>query len=384
VFGHIRNQPEMEEAIGKEGVSLVLDRLLSYGTEDLDRLSFEKALDQIGASESAGTDFSLKVLSEYFGRGVELLADNELHPALPKQAFNSLKNQLGQLVDARNNSPTFQTLQSLRAALYTPGDPSVRKATLQSVSSLNMDDVQEYYDRVFRPDLTTIVVIGRITPDSARQIVAKYFGAWRDQGPVPPTDLPAEPPNRGAQIAIPDASRVQDNVVLAQSLALERTDPDYYALELGNAVLGGSFYAARLSIDLRKNAGLVYSVDSALQPSRTRSAYLIRYASDAENVSKAATAVSHEIHAMQGSPVSSAELERAKILLLRQIPLRESSVDEIARAIADRADLDLPVNEPIIAAQHYIDLTPGQVQSAFKKWMRPDDLVRTAQGPTPQ
>ncbi len=65
---------------------------------------------------------------------------------------------------------------------------------------------------------------------------------------------------------MPDASRVQDRVVLAQNLALTRTDPDYYALELGNAVLGGSFYSSRLSIDLRKDAGLVYSVESICRP----------------------------------------------------------------------------------------------------------------------
>ena len=79
---------------------------------------------------------------------------------------------------------------------------------------------------------------------------------------------------------MPDASRVQDRVILAQTLNLTRADPDYYPLQLGNAVLGGSFYATRLSIDLRKNAGLVYSVESLLQAGRTRSVYLVEYASD--------------------------------------------------------------------------------------------------------
>ncbi len=57
IFGHIRNKPEITEPAGKEGVSQVLDQLLSYGTTSLDRLAFQKALDDIGAVESAGDRF---------------------------------------------------------------------------------------------------------------------------------------------------------------------------------------------------------------------------------------------------------------------------------------------------------------------------------------
>ena len=64
-------------------MSDVLDEFFSYGTTTLDRLAFQKALDDIAASESAGYDFSLRVPKDDFARGVELLADNLLHPALP-------------------------------------------------------------------------------------------------------------------------------------------------------------------------------------------------------------------------------------------------------------------------------------------------------------
>jgi zinc protease len=183
---------------------------------------------------------------------------------------------------------------------------------------------------------------------------------------------------------VPDASRVQDVVILAQNLALTRSDPDYYPLQLGNAVLGGSFYSTRLSIDLRKNSGLVYSVGSTLQAGRTRGAYLIEYASDPQNVAKAANMVVGEIKSMQTAPPSQEELVRVKALLLRQIPLNESSVDDIAHGLLGRVDLNLPLDEPTNAARRYIGLGPADVQAAFKKWLRPDDLVRVSEGPTPQ
>jgi zinc protease len=384
VYGHIRNRPETETPPGQEGVDQVLDPLFAYGTEHLDRLAFQQALDEIGANESAGTDFSIEVLSKDFDRGVALLADNELHPALPQHAMEIIREQTAQTVGARNQGPSFLTIHALRGALFPATDPSLRYSTPETIRTLTLDNVRSYYHSVFRPDLATIVVIGKIAPEQARATIEKYFAAWTAEGPKPNTDLPPTPPNTPAAITVPNISRVQDSIVLAQTLGLTRSDPDYYALELGNNVLGGGFYSARLSIELRKKLGLVYSVASDIQGGRTRSVYLVRYASDPENVSKASDITAREIKDMQTTPVPTDELVRAKALLLRQLPLDEASIDDIARGLKDRWELGLPLDEPTIAARHYIDLGPADVQAVFQKWMRPSDLVRVTQGPPPR
>jgi zinc protease len=87
---------------------------------------------------------------------------------------------------------------------------------------------------------------------------------------------------------------------------------------------------------------------------------------------------------MQATPVSDEELNRAKALKLRQIPLGESSVNDIARLLATYWDLKLPLDESSQAAQHYVAMTPADVQKAFVKWIRPEGLVRVTQGPPPQ
>jgi zinc protease len=69
--------------------------------------------------------------------------------------------------------------------------------------------------------------------------------------------------------------------------------------------------------------------------------------------------------------------------LLRQIALNEASVDEIAQEWLSDQDLGLPIDESQIQASHYLTLTPGDIQSAFRKWMRPSDLVSISQGPAP-
>jgi zinc protease len=384
VYGHIRTQPGLEEPHGEEGVSDLLDRMFMFGSNQLHRLQFQQALDAIGASEQAGSDFSVQVLPENLDRGVQLLAQNELDPYLPANALAVLRDQLAESVAARNVSPGFLTRHSLRQALFPASDPSLRIATSASIRALTPAQVEDYYRKVFRPDLTTIVVIGKVTPQQARAVIEKYFGSWKAAGPKPPTDLPQVPQNRPDVVAVPDSSRVQDIVVLAQTLPLTRSNPDYYPLQLGNAVLGGSFYSTRLSIALRKESGLVYSVDSSLEAGRTRSAYLVEYACDPPNVVKAAAMVRREIADMQSTPVGQEELLRVKELLVRQIPLQESSTDAIAGGIIGRIDLGLPLDEPTIAARRYIELGPQQIEAAFRKWMRPADLVRVSEGPAPK
>jgi zinc protease len=173
-------------------------------------------------------------------------------------------------------------------------------------------------------------------------------------------------------------------VTLTETLGLNRANPDYYALNLGNQELGGAFYASRLSRDLRENSGLVYTVSSSLNVGRTRGFYSIAYGCDPENVSKARATVEKDLKGLQESQVPADVLRQAKVLLLQQIPLSQSSVSAIARGFLARTDNDLPLDEPTQAANRYAAMTAQQVQAAFAKWIRPGDLVQITEGPNPK
>jgi zinc protease len=381
VFGHIRNSSELESSKGKEGVNQVLNELLSYGTMSMDRVAFQKALDRIGAKESAGTDCSLEVLSNDFDRGVALLAENELHPALPATAFKIIRRQLADSLAGELDSPGYLTEHALASALLPKNDPALRRVTARSFSALSLTDVRNYYRRVFRPDMTTIVVIGNTTAERARSVIERYFGSWKSYGSKPKTVLPPVPANRPSKTNVPNASRVQTEVTLAQTLPVTRSNPDYYSLNLGTQVLGGAFYASRLSRDLRENTGLVYDVSSTFTADPTRAFYVISYGCDPRNVAKIRGIVEQDLKAMQTDVVSEQALNQAKILLLKQIPLSESSVHNIAEDLISNASNGLPLDESTAAARKYAALTAKEVQAAFAKWIRPDGFVQVAEGP---
>ncbi len=381
VYGRIKSNPDVETAKGKDGVDNMLGRLFSFGTESLDRLAFQKALDDIAANESAGTDFSLQVLSEDFERGVQLLADNELSPALPEKAFSIIQPELAAAVAGQLESPSYLESRAVRKGLFPKRDPAQRETTPKTIKGLTLADVQDYYHRTYRPDLTTIVVIGKVAPEKAVAVIEKYFGGWSAQGPKPETLWPAVPLNKISTTQVPDSSRVQDEVVLTEMVGVTLSQADRYALELGNHVLGGGFYATRLFHDLREEAGLVYSVDSSFQFGQTRSIYSVNYACDPPNVGKARAIIVSNLKALQDRDVTPEELRQAKGLLLREIPLSESSVDRVAEGWLYRSTNDLPLDEQMQAAKRYFDLTAPEVRAAFAKWMRPAGLVQVSLGP---
>jgi zinc protease len=384
VLGSVKHNSDLQSPPGQEGVSDLLDGLFSYGTQTLDRLAFQKALDDIAANENAGFSFSLSVLKEHFARGVQLLADNELHPALPAEAFAVVQKQSEEFVAGNLESPGYRTSRALDLALLPANDPELREATPATLSKVTLDQVKQYHAATIRPDLTTIVVIGDVSADEAKDVIAKWFGDWKAVGSKPEITLPAVPPNKPSSVTVPDQEQVQDSVILSEQLTLNRFDPDYYPLQLGNHVLGGGFYATRLYHDLRQTTGYVYNVDVSLDASKTRASYSVTYGCNPENVSKARILIQRDLDQMRTEDVSAEELHQAKALLLRQIPLSESSEDAVAGGLLRRAEIGLPLDEPMRAAKRYFDLSAEEVKAAFARQLRTGDLVQVVRGPAPR
>ncbi len=384
LYGIVKGNPDLNEPKGKEGVDRVLGGIFPYGAGKLDRLGLQKALDNIAANESAGASFSLGVLGKYFDQGVGILAENLLHPALGEGPFKIVRKQTADMLEGLLQNPSYLSKRALYSGLYPEGDPKLRQATPETAAALGLSDVKSYYEKTFRPDMTTIVVIGNITPERAKAVIKKYFGLWKAEGPKPVTDLPRVPLNKAALAVVPDTSRVQDDVTLAETLGITRKSPDYYALDLGSRVLAGGFYASRLYKDLREETGLVYTVQTIIDANNTRSVFGVLYGCDPSNVSKAKAIIKRDLQEMREAPVREDELQQTKALVLRRLQVSEASMANIGQNLLNLTVLGLPLDEPERAARLYVRMTGEQVMQAFVKWIRPDDFVQVTLGPNPK
>lgn len=380
VYGRVRQVASMEEPEGKEGVAALMRELFDYGTESRNRLAYREAVDDLAARISAGPSFSLQVLTPAFEDGMRLLAENELHPAFPADAFAVLRGQVAQSVAGQLRTPEYQYHRAVIQGIVPEEDPTLRHPSPDTVMALQPDDLRAYFKASLRPDLTTIVVVGDVTPARARQVVEATFGAWQAEGPTPAIDPPPVGPNKPSVARVPDSSALQDSVTLAETIGLPVTNPDRYTLMLGNAILGSGF-SSRLYQDLRTRTGYVYSVSAALDWQRTRGDYSLTFGADAENVEKARGLAIRDLKEMQITPVSEAELARAKAELLRQLPMARASVGGIAGQYLRLADLGLPMDQAQIAAARYLAVTAADIRNAFAAWIRPDDFAQVVKGP---
>jgi len=380
--GSVKHTVEPQPGRGDDAVAEILKGLYEDGPQNMDRIAFDKALDDIGADETAGYSFSLNVLKEHFSQGVQLLADHELHPAIQAGELKMVKRQTSRFVAGTLKSPGYRTSEALTAALLPASDPELRELKPNAFKKVNLRALSQFHATTIRPDLTTIVVVGDVSADQARAVIEKWFGGWKSVGPTPNTALPPVPLNKASSIHIPDPGATQDSVIIAEQLDLNPFDPDYYPLQLGNTILGGDSEGTRLYHDLRQVTGYVYSVDLSLDASETRAVYSIRYGSAGENTLKARALVQQDVEEMRTEEVSADELHQAKAFLLRQIPLSESSEEQIAEDLLARAETGLPLDEPTREVEKYLNVNASEIRAAFAKRIRPDDFVQVVRGPS--
>ncbi len=381
VRGAIAGNPGIQDPPGKDGIDGIVDGLFSYGTTTYDRIAYQTELDKIAATASAGKSFELDVLSSSFDRGVALLADDELHPALPAAAFAIVKQQTVGSLTGTVKSPDYKAGRALADALYPAGDPARRTASPQTAGTVTLDDVKAFYGATYRPDLTTIVVVGDVTPEHARSAIEAAFGGWKADGPTPNVFPPAVPPNKPAQAVIPATGRIQSEVTLGETIPIGYNDADYPLLRLGNTVLSGGFYASLLYHDLRELHGYAYTVGSNFSGGRHRSAFTVEYGADPKNVSRAAKLVVDDLSSLQKKPLGTDRLTRAKALVLGELPVRQESYDGLAGQLLAYVSTGRPPDQDRVEARAQLAATPERLRAAFAKWVRPHDLVRIVQGP---
>ena len=384
VYGNVKTAPSLQEPQGKEGVSRVLEGMYPYGTQSMDRLAFLRAQDAIDTSIGGGSSFGVQTTSRNFDRAMTLLAQNELQPRIDQATLDVVRRRAIDGLQTELNSSHSIALQRAAEKLLPFNDPELRQPTVAGMQGLSLDDVLKYYAKTMRPDLTTIVVVGNISVAQARAAVDRTFGNWKATGPTPVVDLPPVPLNPPGDVKIPLPNIRQDYVTLEQLVPLPRSAPAYYPLLLGNTVLGGGSLGpeqSRLFRDIRQNAGLVYSIDSQYVSSGARSRFSIEFACAQANENRIEGLINEELAQLRKEPIGDFELSLMKASLVRRVVLGDSSASSIGSAFLNYSVNGLPLDQASIDAQHMLATDAKAIQDAFATHIRPENFVRTIEGP---
>lgn len=383
-YGAVRTNPALQEPPGKEGVSNVLEAMFAFGTQTRAQDAFRRAQDEIDATVGAGAAFGLETTSRSFERAVALLAENELRPRFDRATFEAARRRARAELETVLNGTGADAQRQASAKLLPAGDPGLREPTSATLRALSLDDVRAYYAKTFRPDLTTIVLVGNVVPDAARAVVEGEFGAWSAAGDPPQLELPTVSLNPPGEVRLHVPSLGQDSVSLQELVNVDRSSPQYYPLQLGNAILGGGSLGAeqsRLFRDLRQNAGLVYSIDSQFSAQKTRAQFSVEFASSPGNRDRIAALIDAEILKIQSEPVGDFELSLAKAAIARRSIVAGASIAAIGQSLLNDATNGFPLDQERLDTEAIVAATAPSVRDAFAAYIRPKDFVRIVIGP---
>jgi len=374
----------LQEPPGKEGLANLTASLLLNGTKSRIATKIAQELDFMGArlSASGGDDFatvSLTVLKKDLGPALDLLKDILLNPIFPAAEVQRKVNQFKAALASEQDEPMMVGSRAFNRELYGafPYGYPVR-GTPRGLSAIIPKDLAEFHRRYYRPNNAVLSLVGDLTPEEARHWVARTFGAWA-AAPVPVSKLPPIPPLEKRREVVIDKDITQANIILG-NLGIARKNPDFYAFQVMNYILGGGGFASRLMDDIRETRGLAYSVSSSFSPGLEPGPFAVALETKNATASEAITQVVEQLRRMRTQPVTPEELKNAKSYLIGSFPRKIDSMSKRAWLMGYVEIYGLGLDYPWRYPEFIEHLTPADIQKVADKYVQPEKYLLVVVG----
>ncbi|EAT16239.1 insulinase family protein [Desulfuromonas acetoxidans] len=356
---------------------LVADNLKKGGAGTWDAAAFDTALDALAASlkVTAGTyttRSSLSLLKEDVRPGLALLAAMLRQPHFDAERFEISRNQMLEGIRRKADHGAALARQILMSRLYA-GHPLAESPTLHSVAAISREDLQANHQRYFGPSNTRIVFTGDVGKDTAKALLEEAFGDWHHDSVTP--DVPPLQPQVQAGVVLVDRPVPQTTILLGE-LAIEKNNPDLYAVQVMNYILGGGGFSSRLMREIRSNRGLAYSVYSYFSVGRRLPGVFIS-AAETKNASvgEVVGLMHKEMERIGREAISVAELEQAKQSLINSFVFAFDNRHALATRILDQELFGYPEDYLDRYRQRIAAVTIDDVQRVARRYLHPEQQV---------
>jgi zinc protease len=369
----------LEEPPGKEGLANLTASLLLNGTKSRDSAKIAEELDFMGAHLSAagGDDFatvSLTVLKKDLGPALDLFKDILLYPTFPVAEMQRKVSQFKAALVSDEDQPMVVASRAFAKNLYGsfPYGHPVR-GTVQGLSAITRNDLVNFHRQYYRPNNAVLALVGDLTLDEARQWVTKTFGAWAAT-PIPSAKLPPIPPLTQRHEVVIDKDISQANIVLG-NLGITRKNPDFYAFQVMNYILGGGGFSSRLMDDIRVNRGLAYSVSSAFSPGLEPGPFAVALETKNASAAEAINQVVAQLNRIRTQAVTAEELKDAKSYLVGSFSRKMDSMSKRAWLLGYVEVYGLGLDYPWRYPELIQHLTPADIQHVADKYIHPEKYL---------
>ena len=367
----------MFDPTGKSGLAALTRGTLDLGAGKFDETAIAEQMADIGANLGGGADtdrasVALRTLSAKDKREPALeILKNVLHaPRFDSAIFEREKTRTIAGLKEAMTRPDSIGGKAFWAAMY-PNHPYGRQATPESIAALSRDDLTAFYARYYSAANASITLVGDLSRNDAEKI-AESIAAGLPKGE--PATLPAAPekPKKSLiQLAHP-ASQAHVFIGLP---AIERGNPDYFPLVVGNYSLGGGGFVSRLMKEVRDKRGYAYSVYSYFAPMRQTGPFQIGLQTKRSQAKDAIKVTRDVLDGFLKDGPTEDELSAAKANLTGSFPLRLDSNKKILDNVAVIGFYGLPLDYLDRYQANVQAVTVDAVKQAFSRRVRPADLM---------
>jgi predicted Zn-dependent peptidase len=362
--------------------------MLDEGTGALAAIDLHEALAKIGAQfdidiGSDATLVSMTTLSRFADRGLALMADMVVRPALTEGDFMRVRQlRLHRLTQLRDlpGAVADRTFISLLYGDHPYGHTPM--GSERALASMTIDEVRAFHARAIRPSATTPGPVGDCEHADVLELAANAFAGWDGAGddqfatdwpPVPPVVAPA----RLNAVQRPGAPQSELRI---GHVAAARATSDYHALVAANMVLGGQF-VSRLNLNLRQDKGFTYGARTAFDFRRLPGPFALHVSVQTAATARAIEESLGEIAAIRGPrPVTGGELALSAAALTRGFARNFETAGQVARAAAQLALYDLADDYFAQFVSIVERVTPGEATRVLAQHLDPARLTTLVVG----
>ena len=355
----------------------------------LDENQIGEAWADLGASfgVSAGGDrmsFSLRSLSypDLLDKAAALAARQMAHPAFPEAMWLRDRERISASMRESLTKPGTVVQQRFAQAVY--GDhPYGFQATPETLARIGVQDLKNLHAQALRACRATVSVVGALTRDQTDALVQRLLAQWPRESGCPSLPPVAEvAPLAAAQNLNLAFDSAQAHVLMGQP-GYKRNDPDFFALLVGNHILGGGGFVSRLTEQVREKRGLSYSVYSAFAPGLHAGAFMVGLQTRPDQAAQAVAVAKEVVQSFVREGPSEAELQAAKSNLVGGFALRIDSNRKLLANVANIAWNGLPLDYLSGWTQQIERVSTTDVQRAMARVLQPDRMVTVVVGGQP-
>lgn len=373
------------EPSDKVGLASITAGMLTQGTATRSSKQIAEQTDRLGVSLSAGAPFGsysssigASGLSDNFDQWFPIAADVLLHPAFPAEELAKFKQRQKAFIRQQRTQPSFLAGERFNRIVF--GDFAAANTIIneQVLDALTSDDLKKWHDARYVPQNSILAIAGDVNSATLVPQLTKWLADWRksdlsEQNSTGPSAVATR------HVVLVDRPGSVQTTVAIGNIAINRSDPDYFALVVLNQIFGAG-PQSRLNTNIRESKGYTYGVYSTFSASKYAGAFRAGGDMRTEVTAPAMFEFFNEFNRIRDEKVSDSELDDSRRAVVASFALSLENPVQVLNYATIRQIYNFPQDYWDTYPAKIMAVTADDIQRVARKYLNPDTLQIVAVG----